>query len=169
MSIEYPDEASENLSAEVVRLCIMKAMHYLQYSDRTEYQLRQKLKEGEFPPSAIDEAVDYVKSFHYIDDRRYAESYIRVSKERKSVREIREGLRNRGIDRDLADEVLEEAFPDEISVVKKQAERKYGAALKEDRKLREKAVRYFSSRGFSYSVIRKALDELEFPEESEEA
>ena len=161
MSKEYSEEAPDDLSAEVVRLCILKAMHYLQYSDRTEYQLRQKLKEGGFPPSAVDEAVDYVKTFHYIDDRRYAESYLRVSRERKSIREIREGLKNRGIDRDLIEEVLNEADTDEVSVIKNQAEKKYGAALIEDRKIREKAIRYFSSRGFSYSVIRKALDEAE--------
>ncbi len=38
-----------------------RAMHLLERMDRTEAQLREKLKANEYPPEAIDEAVDYVK------------------------------------------------------------------------------------------------------------
>ena len=52
--------------------------------DRTEHQLRVKLKEQDFNEQEIDEAVRYVESYHYIDDARYAANYIELKAEYKS-------------------------------------------------------------------------------------
>ena len=49
-----------------------KAMSLLKYMDRTEWQLRDKLSLKGFSEGAIGEAIEYVKSFHYLDDYRYA-------------------------------------------------------------------------------------------------
>ena len=48
----------------------------LQKKDYTEAELRRKLTEGEYPQEAVEEAVSYVKSFHYIDDERFCRAYI---------------------------------------------------------------------------------------------
>ena len=45
-----------------------KAMSLLKYMDRTEWQLRDKLSLKGFSEGAIEEAIEYVKSFHYLDD-----------------------------------------------------------------------------------------------------
>ena len=42
-----------------------KAMSLLKYMDRTEWQLRDKLSLKGFSEGAIEEAIEYVKSFHY--------------------------------------------------------------------------------------------------------
>ena len=44
-----------------------KALRLLEHMDRTEHQLRVKLKEQDFSEQEIDEAVRYVESYHYID------------------------------------------------------------------------------------------------------
>ena len=80
---------SSDIQTEVIRQAEKKALRLLTVSDRTEHQLREKLREGGFPPEAVDAAVEYVRSFHYVDDRRYAESFIRFRKEEKSIYEIR--------------------------------------------------------------------------------
>ncbi|HOO29020.1 MAG TPA: regulatory protein RecX, partial [Lachnospiraceae bacterium] len=47
----------------------LRAMHLLKVSDRTEADVRRRLKDGCYPEQAIDEAIIYLKSYHYIDDR----------------------------------------------------------------------------------------------------
>ena len=54
----------------------MRTMNLLKSRPYTEYQLRQKLSMGGYPQDAQEEAISYVKSYHYIDDRQYAMDYI---------------------------------------------------------------------------------------------
>ena len=158
----FEDDCSslEDLSEEVIRLCRKKALKILEYAERTEAQLIQKLEEGGFPPSAVQDAVAYVKSFHYVDDRRYAESYIRGHKETKSLFEMREALKDRGIAAETIDEAFQEADMDEAAVIRKLFLKKYASFDLSDRKTYEKAIRYFAAKGFKYHDIRSALEEI---------
>ena len=150
---------SSDIQAEVIRQAEKKALKLLTISDRTEFQLREKLREGGFPPEAVDDAVEYVRSFHYIDDRRYAEAFIRSRKDEKSLFELRMELRKRGVGEDLADEVLREAEIDERAVISRLFEKKYASKDLSDPKIFERAFRYFGSRGFSYEDIKAAVTE----------
>ena len=150
---------SSDIQAEVIRQAEKKALKLLTISDRTEFQLREKLREGGFPPEAVDDAVEYVRSFHYIDDRRYAEAFIRSRKDEKSLFELRMELRKRGVGEDLADEVLQEAEIDERAVISRLFEKKYASKDLSDPKIFERAFRYFGSRGFSYEDIKAAVTE----------
>ena len=48
---------------DMIKQAKQKALSLLNYMDRTESQLRQKLKEKSFSDEAIEQAIDYVKSF----------------------------------------------------------------------------------------------------------
>ena len=54
----------------------------------------------------IEQTMDYVKSFHYVDDKRMAESYIRCRIKEKSKKEIEQKLMAKGV----AKEIVREAF-----------------------------------------------------------
>ena len=88
-------------------------MYLLKSMDRTECQLRLKLEEGEYPREAIDQAIAYVQSFHYLDDRRYAENYVESRKGSMSRRELQQKLYQRGIPKALIQEALEGCEPDQ--------------------------------------------------------
>lgn len=85
-----------------------RAMHLLEQMDRSEQGLRKKLLEGEYPEDLVEEAIDYVKSYHYVDDARYADCYVRLHGGAKSRGKLLMELQNKGIDRELADCVLAE-------------------------------------------------------------
>jgi regulatory protein len=105
------DEEFQTLMDEVVAVRAKKrALHLLEQMDRTEKQLRDKLNQGGYPLECIDKAVDYVKSYHYIDDYRYACSYVRCTMERMSRIRIRQKLIGRGIDREIIEQALEEVY-----------------------------------------------------------
>ena len=53
-----------------------KAMRLLEHMDRTEKGLTDKLRQAEFSQEAVEDAIAYVKSYGYINDARYARTYI---------------------------------------------------------------------------------------------
>ena len=78
------EQYQEILDSILVKRAKLRAMHLLNTMGRTEQQLRDKLQAGEYPPEVIDKAVDYVKSFGYINDLEYARNFILGRKSRKS-------------------------------------------------------------------------------------
>ncbi|MBO7364378.1 MAG: regulatory protein RecX, partial [Lachnospiraceae bacterium] len=145
--------------AEVIRQAKKKALKLLEFSDRTERKLREKLEEAGFPAPAVDEAVEYVRSFHYLDDRRFAESYIRGHFGRKSRKEILEALKEKGVSTEDAEAAAETFEWDDAETVRALFERKYGLKDPGDPKLYEKAFRYFAGKGFSYQDIKHGIGE----------
>ena len=75
---DLPEEEYHEIFYQVIgKRAKKRAMHLLEKMDRTESNLREKLRMNGYPQELVDEAVDYVKRYHYIDDRRYAENYVR--------------------------------------------------------------------------------------------
>ena len=73
-----PIELYDKVLYEIVALRAKKrAMFLLEQMDRTESQLREKLRKNGYPDVCVEEALLYVKKYHYIDDLRYAVHYIK--------------------------------------------------------------------------------------------
>ena len=142
---------------QIIRQAKARALKILEFSDKTEKQLRDKLKEGEFPPFAVDEAIEYVRGFHYIDDLRYAEAYIRGRRSRKSTYELRMELRQKGLYQDTIETALVNEPPDEENTLKELFLKKYGRKDLSDPKTYEKAFRYFAAKGYGFDDIKKAI------------
>ena len=71
---ELPDEVYEKLAGEVLtKRAKHRAMYLLLGQMRTKKELEDKLRKDGYPERAIEEAVSYGESFHYIDDRAYVE------------------------------------------------------------------------------------------------
>ena len=101
----------EKIEAEVVlKRAKLRAMHLLADMDRTEAALREKLKQGCYTQNMIDRAIDYVKSFGYLDDGRYAENFIRSRQGAKSRKEIRAALMQKGVSAELIEQALESCY-----------------------------------------------------------
>lgn len=85
-----------------------RAMNLLQNRDYTEAGLREKLRNGDYPESCIEEAVAYVKSYGYVDDCRYAGDFITYNLDRKSRTRMEQDLMRKGISKDTIRTVFEE-------------------------------------------------------------
>ena len=90
-----------------------RVLYLLRSMDRTEQQLRQKLKEGDYPEEIIDIAIAYVQKLHYQDDRRYASNYVDYRKKNKSRLQLKQELYCKGIPADMTKDILEEYSSDE--------------------------------------------------------
>ena len=136
-----------------------KALHLLERLDRTETQLRQKLTELRYPKEIVEEAVSYVKSFHYIDDVRYARQYIESRGERESIRQMRMALLQKGIAGEILDGVLQDTEPpDEEKQIRRWMEKRQYDPEAADEKERARMYRFLLRKGYSCENIRNLLE-----------
>lgn len=141
----------------------LRAMNLLQGREYTTSQLRTKLQQGFYPPKIIEQAIDYVAGFHYIDDLRYAVDYITYHEDSRSRRRIEQDLQGKGI---LA-ATIEEAWQvwrenggkqDEQAMIRELLHKKhYNTEGETDWKERQKIYAFLARKGFSAEAIRKAI------------
>jgi len=151
-------ELRDELEQLVSKRAIMRAMQLLEIMNRTEAEMRIKLKKSFYPDIAIEAAVAYVKSYRYINDGDYAKNYIQGRLGSKSKREIYEKLVIKGIAKSVIEEAMEE-FDQESeqeairSILKKRHFHAESATVEERRKL----YGYLARKGFHYEDIRQVL------------
>ena len=157
--MELPEELYRKIMDEVIGLRAKKrAMHLLERMDRTEKQLYDKLLQNGYPQECIDNAILYVKKYHYIDDRRYAANYIRCYQDRKSRLRMQQDLLRKGVSRALIEEVLEEEFQaDERIQIRSLLEKRGFDATECDEKERQRCYQFLMRRGFKSSDILKVM------------
>lgn len=135
-----------------------RAMHLLEKMDRTEYKLREKLSEGGYPDEAIEDAIGYVKRYHYLDDERYARNYVFLAQDRKSRKKLSIELYQRGIKKELIDQILEEEYEaDEEKQICQLLEKRGFDPKTCSEKERQKLYQFLLRRGFQSSDICKVM------------
>ena len=141
-----------------------RAMHLLEQQERTEKQLRDKLGQNGYPEQCIDQAIDYVKSYHYVDDYRYATVYIRYHQEKESRQKLMQKLMTRGISREIINRALEEEFvADECVQIKELLKKRRYDPDNADEATRRKTAQFLMRKGFkSRDIFRVMRMEEEF-------
>ena len=142
----------------------MKAMRLLEHMDRTEKGLTDRLRQAGFSDDAVQYAMDYVKSYGYINDARYARNYIAYRLETKSKQRILQELGQKGIDREVAmaawEETAEIEEPDEKGLLRRTVEKKYPCHTELDEKEMRRLHGYLARRGFCSCDIFSVLEEM---------
>lgn len=152
---EHEEEIFRELLPKRAKLC---AMNYLQHMDRTERQLYRKLGELSYPEEIAEQAVAYVRSFHYIDDVRYAVNYIESKKDSKSMRMLEQELYQRGVSQEDFQEALQQIeTPDEEQQIQEWLEKKHYSVEQADRGETERMIRFLLRRGYQLSSIRRVM------------
>ena len=163
---EITKEVYEQIYREVVvKRAKLRAMYLLNTMGRTELQLRQKLQQNEYPQDAVEEAVQYVKSFGYINDEEYARSFIAGRKEKKSRKELHMLLVQKGVDSEILDRVFEEEYDDQdaaFHAIQAILIRKKYSPENADPKETQKILGYLVRKGFKYDDIRKVIQVSEW-------
>lgn len=149
----------------VLRRAKQKAMAILKYMDRTEEELITKLVAGGYSRGISIEALQYVKKFHYVDDRRFASNYIHSKKSTKSIRQIQIELSRKGIDKEMIQEIIEVEYDEENGeeiAIKKAIAKKTSDINSLSKEERMKLLASLYRKGFSSENIRKYMDDSEF-------
>lgn len=157
--MELVQEQVEEIYHEILRKRIKeRALYLLKAADKTEYEIRTKLKQAFYPEELIDYAVDFLKQYRYIDDQRYAQNYINLYAERRSRRNISQKLMQKGISRQLVNEILDERENELGESCEKELiyellrKRKYNFR-ETDKKAENRMIGYLLRRGFGMDDI----------------
>lgn len=147
-------EEIEKIKLEVVYIYAKKkAMNLLLKMDRTEEEIRRKLKESFFQEDAIDQAVEYLYRYHYLDDERYTKNYIAYKKGAKSPKELEFLLKQKGVSREIIKECLEE-YKDEDETIRKLIKKKTDIPTELPEEKKKKIIASLCRKGFSYEKVR---------------
>lgn len=156
-------ELTEQEIEEIYREILYKrgkerALYILKDSDKTEQEMRTKLKKGYYPEEIIDKVIEFLQKYRYVDDWRYAENYIHFYSNSKSRRMIVQKLLQKGLAKELISEVyehMEEELQavDEREQIYKLLEKKRYCAEEADYKEQNRIMGFLVRKGFQLDDV----------------
>ena len=139
-----------------------KALSLLEYGDRTEWELRDKLKRAGYDDEETDDAIEYAYSFHYLDDERYALHYIESYHSARSRQRIRQDLLKKHVSEEIIDSAYEQTGYDDDMALRKACDKVLRGvgdvselAYEDRQKLMAKLVR----KGFRMEDVIRAFED----------
>ncbi len=124
------------------------ALRYLTVRMRSEYEMRQYLRKKQVPADQIDAIIDYLYSYHYLDDAQFAESYIRDKLRFNPCGRLKleMALKEKGIDPYVIEDALYAEYPEETerALLQKEYEK-----CREKGKKYQQTMRYLYGKGYS--------------------
>lgn len=136
-----------------------RAYYLLTYRDHSQKELAEKLRRN-YPEETVEKVILHLVDLGLLNDRAYAEKLARqylVTKKYGSRRALFE-MQRKGIEREMAQEALDELDVDSHEQILGLLERKYGRKLEEKNGYR-KALSALMRQGFSYDESSDALRE----------
>lgn len=162
---ELQEDILEELQSKVLpKRARLRAMNLLKSRQYTEKQLTDKLLAGGCSRELAEDALAYVKSYHYVDDARYAYEYISCHMGHHSMKEIEQKLLQKGISREVtrsaAQELAENGMlTEEETIIRRLLEKKDYSGKETDEKEKQRIYGYFYRKGFSLEVVRRVMEE----------
>lgn len=97
---ELPEETYREIMEEILlKRAVERVCYLLKSSDKTEQELRKKLKDGYYPGEAIDYAIEFLKKHRYINDEEYGRRYVEYHSTKKASGRFSMSFSERGFPR----------------------------------------------------------------------
>lgn len=161
---EIAEETFEEIMKSLRAACMQRCGTLLGSRDYSEKRLREKLCNAGYPSTVVEDAVDRLRRAGYLDDRRYARSYVRSHMQNRSRLRITRDLTDRGISgADIEDAFAEVNEEEDIGEAQKEQVlrllRKRGfdpdhTTYEE----RQKTMAFLHRKGFPTDLIRRMMD-----------
>lgn len=155
--LEITEAELESLTEKInVRRAYNCAVSLLARRDHSESELKRKLREKGYSLGS-EKALEKLKNDGYVDDLRFARSYISelIRIKHYGKKRVEQELYKKGVSREIASEALSEAEFDG-DTLESLIRRKFITKIT-DEKGRQKAVNALMRMGYSYSEIKDAL------------
>ncbi len=157
---EIDDERLHELvKASDARRAKEKALWLISYRDHSVGELRQKLSR-DYGEEAVEAAINKLFELRLLDDEGFAKKYAEsLSHKHMSSRQIHQKLRQKGLDRDLIGETVDDLNLDEKEEIRALINKKYLRKLSDEGDLR-RTVAALQRRGFAYGDIKSVIREF---------
>lgn len=155
------DELKELIEKSDYRRAKEKALYLISGRDYSKKQLMDKIKKDSSEETA-EEVCERMEELGLVNDENYARrlAHDLIYLKKLSVRGAKYKLMEKGIDRELCDEILEEFEVDPVEQLTELIERKYADKL-DDEKGRRRTIAALQRLGYSWSDIKSALSDYE--------
>ena len=144
--------------------CKNTALRIIERAYKTEKEMRKRLCEKGYEQEEIDEAVNFLKEYKFIDDDSYVKLYIKEKIKSYGSQKIKYSLINKGISKEVIEEELNNIESEEMKQTALcLAEKKYKNLSKSEKdkfKLYNKICRYLISRGYEYDMVKSVTNKV---------
>lgn len=154
---EYTEAELEELQqTAVLDKAYMRALDLLSRRARSEWELRDYLRRKDYDSPTIDVILNRLSDAGYIDDYKFASSWVANRRLLKStsLRKLRLELQQKRISDDVITQVLSEDETDERAVLRDVIDKKRLQTRYQDP---EKLMAYLMRQGYSYGDVKDAL------------
>ena len=136
------------------------SLRFLSYRPRSEWEIKKKLLDKEYPLYIVEEALNWLKEKEFINDRDFSLKWIKYQLSKKPFGKIKlkNELRKKGIDKEIINSVIDSFFEqkDELELAYQLITKKYNSIALKNIELNPKdIIKLLKSRGFSSSIIEQ--------------
>lgn len=148
----------------------VEGLRYLERKPRTSQEMARRLREKEIGETIIAEVLLRLQQERFLDDPLYAKQWAeqRIANQRKGKLWIRQELREKGIDKSLISEALENISPEqELESALQTGRKKWNLIRGDVNDKRRKTGAFLMRRGYSGEMVRQVLNVLRQEEDFE--
>jgi len=165
LHLKVDQELTEKQVEEIVKKAesqksLDKVLRFATVRPRSEKEIRDYFKRKKYHISIYDSLLEKLKHLELIDDEKFAKWWVeqRQNFKPKAVRVLRLELRQKGINKETVDEVLDSVVIDEGKMARELLEKKaYKWKNLEPRIAKQKMSQYLAGKGFGWDVVEKVV------------
>ena len=130
----------------------------------SQKQMTHKLYDKKYTKRVVDYVIEKCKSYGYIDDEKYAQSYVFQNRKLKGKLKLKQELMLKGISVKIIDEVLQDYDEEDGCLIL--ARKKALNKDLDDPKVYAQLVRFLQYRGYDWEQIKAAIDKVRAGEDN---
>lgn len=159
---ELDSDAIETLrSDDAVQRAVDHAARFLSYRPRSEAEVRQNLAQNQYPPVAVDAAIERLTAMGYLDDAAFARFWVenRDTFKPRGPLALRYELRQKGVAGAIIDEALA-GFDSEDAAFRAAQDRATRLRGSSRQVVRHKLGSFLQRRGFDHRTCLDVIHQL---------
>lgn len=156
-------DLEEIVVADERQRAYVEGLRYLERKPRTAMEMTRRLRQKEIGETIITEVIQRLQQERFLDDPLYAKQWAeqRITNQRKGKMWIKQELREKGIDKALISEALENISPEQELESALQTGRKKWKLIRGDANdKRRKTGSFLMRRGFPGDLVRQVIHTL---------
>lgn len=143
-----------------------RALNFLSYRDRSEKEIRTKLRDVGYDENIIEWVIGELKRLKFLDDERFAQSFAQTQMITRPVGEyfLKRELKQKGVAEELIEQTIEKTYgeKDQFSVALELAQQRKKRYIGIDEvKAKKRVSDFLLRRGFSWDVVAEVMERWE--------